>query len=306
MHFIQPLILTTCAALLGACGSGSSNNSAQLTQARAAVSNDNASAAQVALARRGNVQCPAAIHTPAPDAGMPVDELEGVRPGLTYEEAANVIMCSNPLLVVEPRGGGFQIQQYGYKVRQGFTAAFAQAVVLKTRHQYLQDTLNGASDQLKPGEERWFVSTMGLPGKERVIAVWRDQWFAAGKNPTKDSVEQALIHKYGQPTRVTDTGYAVLCWTYDPKGSPMPNACGATNIDGDIRVNGHSGVAIQAWIRPVDKNHALARDVIVSILDDAGGYAALTATAKGLKAMDAARRAKEVQNAAKNADTPQF
>lgn len=308
MRHIHTILIAACAGLLAACGSGSSSNPAAVAQARAAVSNDAATAAQVALAKRGDVPCPAAVHTPPRVAGTPVADVQGVRPGLTYEEAANLIECTNALLIIEPQGGGFQFQQYGYKVRQGFATRFAHKVELKSHRQIMHDLMHGdPNDQLHAGEVKWNVSTMGLPSQERVIALWRDEWFAAGKNPTTDSVRQALIRKYGKPTRTMDAAdRPELCWSYDQRGAPIPNACNGAQMDGSFSVNGHSGIAVQAWINPLDANHALARDVVVNVVDDGGGYAAIMATQKGLKAMDAERRAAQVKQAAKNADAATF
>ncbi len=314
MRYLQPIIITACAAVLAACGSGSdssagsSPNPSAIAKARAAVANDAATAAQVALAKRGKVHCPATVNTPPRATGMPVDDVQGVRPGLTYEEAANLIACTNALLIIDPQGGGFQFQQYGYKVRQGFATRFAHEIVLKSHRQIVHDLMHGdPNDKLHAGEVKWNVSTMGLPGKERVISLWRDEWFAAGKNPTTDSVQQALIKKYGKPTRVyASDSRPELCWSYDKQGSPIPNGCNGARVDGSFSVAGRSGIAVQAWINPMDTNHALARDVIVNVVDDAGGYAAIMATQKGLKAMDAQRRAAQVKKATTNADAAKF
>ena len=63
--------------------------------------NTTATAEEVAEEARHDVDCPADINTPAPPTGAPVDDVVGVRPGLTWEEAANVVMCTNDLMVVQ-------------------------------------------------------------------------------------------------------------------------------------------------------------------------------------------------------------
>ena len=115
------------AALLAGCGADtppaaeSSGNSAAQASRNAA-----ASAEDVAEEARGRVKCPAKVSRSDRAAGAPVDDVVGVRPGMTYEEAANVVMCSHDLLVVTPaRSRGFRLQTYGQEVRQGFDAAFA-------------------------------------------------------------------------------------------------------------------------------------------------------------------------------------
>lgn len=247
MQTIKPFIVIALTGTLAACGSGGPSPASSVAANRAAAASlpANASADQVAAHMRGDVDCPAKVKTPAQVAGAPVDDVRGVRPGLTYEEAANVVMCTNPMLVVTPADDrGFRINTYGQKIRQGFTARFAEPE--KTGQQIMEDMRreqqarmsNAVQHDLKPGQEKWFVSTMGTPGKERVIGVAREEWFAEGKNPTVESATQALIKKYGQPTRKTDEKsssgakwYHYMRWAYDPHGrpitetSPLYNGC---------------------------------------------------------------------------------
>ena len=115
---------------------------------------------------------------------------------MTYDEAANVVMCTNELMVVTEGGtGGFNIQTYGQTLRQGFTARIAEPRVQKTSKQIMeemQDDMlarsgNAVRYDLQPGQSKWLVTTMGMPGQEKVIAAAREEWFAAGKNPTMAS-----------------------------------------------------------------------------------------------------------------------
>jgi hypothetical protein len=53
-------------------------------------------------------------------------------------------------------------------------------------------------------------------------------------------------------------------------------------------------------------NPALGRYVEIGVVDGAVGYKLLTDTENGLKTMDAARRAAQVKQAAKNADATKF
>ncbi len=331
MKFPPTLIVVALSGALAACSSGGPGTSPASTAAahRAAEASlpANASAEQVAAHMRGDIGCPASIKTPAPAAGAPVGDVRGVRPGLTYDEAANVVMCTNPMLVVTPADDrGFQVKTYGQKVRQGFTARFAEAQ--KTGQQIMEDMRreqqarmsNAVQHDLKPGEEKWFVSTMGVPGQERVIGVARENWFAEGKNPTVEGVTQTLIKKYGQPTHKqnynsssTRGKYYYMRWAYDPRGrritetSPLYNRCdGIADPNDGFNLSANCGVVVKAIIISQDDNAALARTLQVGVVDQATGYAALTATEQGLQAMDAARRAQEVKQAAKNADATQL
>lgn len=329
MQTVKPIIVITLAGALAACGSGGQSPSSSTAANRAAAASlpANASADQVAAHMRGDVDCPAKVKTPAQAADAPVDDVRGVRPGQTYEEAANVVMCTNPMLVVTPADDrGFQINTYGQKIRQGFTARFAEAE--KTGQQIMDDMRreqqarmsNAVQHDLKPGEEKWFVSTMGVPGQERVIGVAREEWFAEGKNPTVDSVTAALVKKYGQPTQKVDENRSGqlwdrnIYWAYDPRGrlitetSPLYHACrGIADPDQGFGLSADCGVAVTAHIIPMRQSNAsLAQALQVGAVNQAAGYALLASTEEGLKATDAARRAKEVKQAAKNADATQL
>jgi hypothetical protein len=329
MKVIQRILVSLLAAGLGACGSGNpgvmGGGSAAGTPgaAKPKPRSGNATAEEVAEEARGDVRCPARISTAPRDAKAPADDVLGVRPGMSYEEAANVVMCSHDLMVVQPDGRGFQIQTFGVTLRQGFAARIAQPRIEKTSRQILQEMQDNAMgrsgnrvrEDMKPGDSKWYVGTMGLPGKERVIHVAREEWFAEGRNPPSESVEQALIKKYGTPTRrrPPSSGMRYLTWAYDPLGrpitetSPLFNRCsGVADPDGGANFSPDCGKVITAQIFPLPDNPDLSRFFQVGVVDQAGGYEALTATERALQQMDAARKAQQVQDAAKNADTPKL
>jgi hypothetical protein len=283
----------------------------------------NATAEQVAREMRGDVDCPARIKTKSRDDKAPVDDVQGVRPGMTYDEAANVVLCTHDLMVVQSDSRGFQIQTYGATLRQGFNARIAQPRVEKTSKQILQEMQDDAigrsgnrvREDMKPGDSKWYVGTIGMPGEERVINVAREEWFAEGRNPTMESVEQALIKKYGTPTRSQPPsgGQKYITWAYDPLGraitetSPLYNRCtGVADPDGGANFSPDCGEVVTARIFATPDNQALSRFFQVGVVDQAGGYEALTATEQGLQRMDTARKAQQVKDAAKNADTPKL
>lgn len=279
-----------------------------------------ASAEEVAEQKRGDVDCPADVETPGRAEGKPVDDVVGVRPGLTYEEAANIVLCSEDMLVLEEGGRQFNIQTFGQTLRQGFVAKFAEAE--KTSEQIIQEMQEGFSarsgnavvEDMLPGQSKWYVATMGMPGAERVIAVAREEWFAEGKNPTLDSVGAALTEKYGPPARAYDqNGQKLLNWIYDPLGrpvtetSPLYSQCvGISDPDGGTNFSPDCGLVIEARVLPLQSNAALARYVQVGVIDQANGYQAITGTEQALLAADEQRKAAEVSKAAENADAPKL
>lgn len=326
MNIQRSLMLISVVILVGplaACGSdkaGANQGAAQTAAHPTADTSGNASALQVAAQARGKVTCPTDV--PAAAAGSPVDDVVGVRPGLTYEQAANVVMCSNPLLVVTTeRGRGYNIKTYGQTVRQGFEARFAEPRVQMSGRDYARQmerdamarSMNAVRSDMKPGQTKWFVSTMGMPGQEKVISAAREQWFENGRNPTMASVEQSLVKKYGAPTRRLDNGDIALKWVRDARGrpvtetSPLFSQCGVSaDPDSGTSLSPNCGIAVAATIRPLKSNPALAKFLQAAVVDSAGGYQALTATEQGLQGMDAKRRAQEVKQAADSAQAPQL
>jgi hypothetical protein len=173
---------------------------------------------------------------------------------------------------------------------------------------------NAARRNMNPGQAKWYVSTMGMPGDERVIAAAREEWFVEGRNPTTASVEEALIKKYGTPTRSQKPGNQIhLTWAYDPLGrpitetSPLFHRCSATTSpNGGSNFSPDCGTVVAAMISPSRENPALAQFMQVGMADQTNGYERITGTEKSLQRMDAERKAKEVQEASKNADAPQL
>jgi len=280
-----------------------------------------ASAEQVAKEMRGNVKCPAKASTQRP-AGAPVDDVTGVRPGMSWDEAANFVMCDNPLMVVaENTSRNFGINTYGQHVRQGFDGTFAQPRVVKTsqqifeemRQQEVQRENNAYIAPLKPGQSRYFVSTMGLPGKEQVLSVAREEYFPDGKLPTVDSVKQALITKYGTPTSERDGQRTFLEWEYDPsggkitEGSPLSSQC-SINVSPDtsVSLSTSCGVTVGAVIEAPGNNLGLAHSLAVTSQNGVQDMAVLKSTEDFFQKGDEARKANELNNAQKNADKPKL
>jgi len=226
-------------------------------------------------------------------------------------------------MVVKPDSRGFQIQTFGQTLRQGFNARFAEARVEKTSKQIMQELQDNAlsrggnrvSEDMSAGQSKWYVGTMGLPGQERVINLAREEWFEGGHNPPVASVEQALIKKYGTPTRSQPPGggQKYITWAYDPLGrlvtetSPLFNRCtGVADPDGGANFSPDCGVVVTATIFSMPDNPDLSRFFQVGVVDQTSGYGALTATEQGLQQMETKRRAEQVEAAARNSDAPKL
>lgn len=320
------VLIAALFASLAGCDKGPPNTGATSqanTAGKAAAASTSATAEEVAEEGRGKLRCPARVKTPERAGNAPVDDVVGVRPGMTYEEAANVVMCTHDLLVAQAdTSRRFNINTYGQTIRQGFSARFAEPRVQKTSKQIMQEMQddmmarsgNAVRQDMKPGQSKWYVSTMGTPGEERVIAAAREEWFEEGRNPTVVNVEQALLKKYGTPTHNQDNGYGKqLTWAYDPLGrhitetSPLFNQCrGSADPDGATNYSPDCGLVVAAMIQPTRENPGLAQYLQVGVIDQANGYEAITGTEQALQQLDAQRKANELEAAGKNADAPQL
>lgn len=317
-----PAILSI-AALLAACGESGDGAPSDAARPSASSPSGDASAEAVAEEARGKVRCPARIETPERPKNAPVGDVVGVRPGMTFDEAANVVLCTHELMVVSAdTGRRFNIQTYGQTIRQGFSARLAEPRVQKSSQQIMKEmqdnfmarSNNAVRDDMKPGQTKWYVSTMGVPGAERVIAAAREEWFEEGRNPTLANVEQALRKKYGTPTLSQNrNGRISFTWAYDPLGrpitetSPLYHRCrGMADPDGGTHFSPDCGIVVAAEIVPTRENPGLARYLQVGTMDQAGGYEAITGTEQALAQLDAQRKAKELEAASLNADTPQL
>lgn len=312
------------ALLLAACDKPAPAAKASPGTAGVAASRDDgATAVQVAASARAGLSCPARIATPARAEGAPVDDAMGVRPGLSYDEATNAVLCTHELLVVTPEAGrGFRIKDQGMKLRQGFSARFAEPRLVRSGKQIVQDmqreatarSLNSVREELQPGQSKWYVGTMGVPGQERVISVGREERYANEQAPTVDAVRAALRKKYGAPTHergATPTQMPTLRWAHDAAGRPVGEGAplffrcvGHPDPNVGTSVNPECGVVVEALLIPQKTNPDLVDRLMVSIVDQGGGHRAIAATEQALAQGDAQRRAQEVEKSAKTAKGP--
>lgn len=105
----------------------------------------------------------------------------------------------------------------------------------------------------------------------------------------------------------------ILVWAYDPNGrritetSPLYNLCGGvSDPDGATNFSPDCGVVVRAQVGSLPGNPGLAQYLQVGVMDQAVGYAAITGTETALRKADEDRKAKELEDATKNADAPKL
>ena len=282
-----------------------------------------ATAEQVAKEARADVRCPAKNKSALRASGAPVDDVLGVRPGMGHDEAVNAVLCTHDLLVMQlDITRGFNIKTYGQKPRHGFGARFAEPRVewtaKRAKIESMDDIVarsgNAARDDMKPGQIKWYVGPMGLPGQERAINVAREERFETGASPTIASVEQALLKKYGPATKQqNNNGQRYITWSYDltgrlvTHGAPLFTRCsGNASPNGGVNLSPDCGTVVTAIVMPLRENPDLAVSLQVGVVDQAGGYQLVTGTEQALAQADQQRREQETAKAAKNAAPPKL
>jgi len=318
MRQILTAICVLAALALAGCGSKDDNNKpiGAVDPAKPAPTGE-ATAEEVAKEMRGSVRCPAKESNPRA-AGAPVDDVVGVRPGMTWNEAATFVMCDHPMMVVtENTGRNYDINTYGQKLRQGFDGKWAEARKVKTSRDYLREMSeeamrrsgNAREVPLQPGQSRFYVSTMGLPGQEQVISVAREEYYADGKQPTIESLTKALTAKYGEPSETNDGGTLVqMWWEYDPSGQKMKQGQCKVSVspDAGTSLSTACGISVGAQIQASNTNQGLAHSLAVTSQSSAWGYELLMKTEAVLKGADSSKKAKELEDASKNAAPPKL
>lgn len=311
-QIVLPVTASALALVLSACGgSGSSESSASSNAAPAADEFREMTAEQVAAKARKGLICPPKMTTPTRGEGGPVDDVVGVRPGLSYDEAVNATLCDNSLLVVaENTRRGFQIPTYGVTLRQGFDAAFAEPVVELSRREFERQTMDRIMNRdsgrvLEPGQIRFYVATMGLPGEEKVIRVSREQRFKEGEMPTVEAVVGALQDKYGEASKKQDFDYRLdITWAHDARQrkvtetSPLLNSCnGVANPADGFNLDQKCGVVVKAEIIRSRTNNALVETLMVGSVDQKMGSDLIEETEASLLKQDEERKRKEIEDA---------
>ena len=227
---------------------------------------------KAATEARADMSCPANIKMPARAATDPVDDVLGVRPGMTYDEARNMVLCTNNALIATPQGTSYSVETYGKEIRGGFSATYANS------------------------STNWTAETMGMPGEERVLFINRQENLKEGAEITEAALKESLIKKYGTPSIQGGS----LAWAYDTRSrlitetSPLYNQC-VKNATSDLTPD--CGLKIAASWSNKYQNPSLVTNYSVMSVDKAKGDFLLNDTRRKMEALEMERRKKETENA---------
>lgn len=141
--------------------------------------------------------CPPPLTTPGRNPSMPVDDVFGVRPGVTVQEAQALILCRSERFE-------FQFEPLWHTPLSRNTQS--QRQIMQAR---------------RPGESI-VVGLVGPLGQERVGAVWRDESFSLSAAPSVQTLAGELASAFGPPHEAKTGEFStVLTWSYTPDGRPM-------------------------------------------------------------------------------------
>lgn len=233
-------------------------------------------------------RCP---HEPALAArapAAPVDDVAGLRPGMSFDDVEAVLECGGELAHFDLKPQWARNSQ-GLATRQLLRAADGEPCPAELR----VDGGKGCEDggygfaPLQDVTQEVLVAFAGMPGAEQAGVIWRRTRFPDGAYPTVSSLREALAQKYGPPhLRSTQEGYYSLgqrrgtvvdSWVYAPGSRPIArgdSARLARCVNGPrptfhkrMGWNGSCGLTVRAEIVLAPNQSALARELNVVVID---------------------------------------
>jgi hypothetical protein len=301
------LVLAACGNAQQAATSGSPPEGAPVEQAAAAASDPQGPFFDPALTRP---RCPARVDT----ARYPGADVVDVRLGMSRDEALAILHCERPAFSV--RGGGSLLGSRfdrGELGPQSFTVLNGQRQPCDS----MDAMMNVAGGGCRAGTflfegttESIAVETPGMPGQQRVLAVWRRQLFEASRLPAVDDVVAGFVRKYGAATqRQNETWQTTLHWAWDSVGNPLTvvnplfREC-ANNLNpvegSSQRWSEGCGQTIAVQVTRSNDNPGLASEYHVALINQSAFYRAGETLDAQLAAQTEAGRQQEVERARSN------
>jgi hypothetical protein len=225
------------------------------------------------------LNCPSSFDIPVKAADAPVDDLRGLRVGMSLAQTILYFKCKSPDITFNP------------PARQGQALNLNRAMNMRgvgLQRQNNEDLINSWSGfnfyghkiqtefHLRSPQLTYRILAFGDDGKEMVYGVWQEQDFESDK-PAVDKTKADLIAKYGQPSSVEDdnSNEITLEWKYDPNNKKLSKT---TEDFRTCRGSGDSwnegcGLTIYAHLYRDFNNNLLARNMTVGVFQQ-GQYIA--------------------------------
>jgi len=264
--------------LLAACGSGSTDPSAP-APTRDLAAEEGPNGAMTYFGKKIEVDC-GSVAIPPRAKGAPVDDLRGLRLGVPLETAIRFTQCPKgeeaDSVMLEGDGPTLSRDQAGLKIR-----SFVRVATGTHKPRWgATDVLNyDPRTRLETVDAQWSLYADGMPGQERLYALWLVQPFAEGSQPTIASQQAALEKKYGKPSLTGDSGE--VFWLYGPEGKRLPDfdreklrecSYGIAIYGTQMNWRPDCGLTIVAQVDTAYSNPQLAQSVQVAMIDAAAYY----------------------------------
>jgi hypothetical protein len=162
--------------------------------------------------------------------------------------------------------------------------------------------------QIAPKAEYFAIGAVGMPGKEKVVQIERNQGFLEGSRPAVTDLITALTQKYGQP-QSEDKGsrYHRLIWAFDPTGKALakadPRLPQCSSVEGSWTSN--CGLTVVALIFNPAQDATLAESVVVKMTDQGATIAAIDSFKQQLLEAQSTKANEEIERV-RQTGTPKF
>ena len=270
-------VLVVTLALLGGCaneGRQEEGDVAPSPEPRSLKSDEALAGAMTYWGQKIDIACPSRFDIPARPPNGPVDDIRGLRLGVSADTAIRFAQCRDGRpadSVYLEDNANFNRSAGGLKIRTAASVATGKFPERWPRRRNALDI--DMESAFASTDAVWHFIMDGMPGKEKVYAVWLEQPFAEGAQPSVDSQMSALKNKYGEPNYRDDRGRSF--WLYKPDGTKVPDFerdllrhCSfAINTDGrSLQYDTECGLTIAAEVRP-SRNNLLTDRVIVALFN---------------------------------------
>ncbi|GAA4773190.1 hypothetical protein GCM10023219_20460 [Stakelama sediminis] len=280
---VTPLVM---ALVLTGCGKGNkgldaTGNVASAPTPRDLGKDEKPSGAMDNWGKKIDITCPATFPIPQRPADAPVDDVRGLRLGVSGNTAIRFAQCKDGKVLDSVYAEGdesFNHNSGGLKIRTMATVATGTLPDYWYRTRFNGDFEQDPSKKLAHTDAIWHFLMDGMPGKEKLYGIWLEQPFAKGSQPTVASQAAALKKKYGEPNYTDSNGRAY--WLHLPNGQPIPefnrdllHRCSRylSASQQSLSFDPECGLVITASLTPA-QNPMLAQSVNVAAADPAALY----------------------------------
>ncbi|MEO7009006.1 MAG: hypothetical protein ABI156_07670 [Caldimonas sp.] len=243
------------------------------------------------------------------DAALGGPDIVGLKLGMARLAALNLARCLNRETVVTFEANWLNgLQTYGIKLApQAFSTRAGETSECQYRNFSEMQKCGAGNRVWNHLAEEVTVASPGVPGQEKVAAIWRTQNFKAGAMPAAETMLQALVQKYGAPQvrRGQQDQWIQLYWLQDPAGTPLAEGSRGAQSCLGINAQAHQtqqwredcGLTISAQINLARENPLLVKEMAIGMANQQQLYTLGTRLQHELQELEGRRRMKELDQA---------